>query len=113
MVSKLLGGDIYKKPDVQGLEAYLFEALVPVTPSTEFVGSLRERLLVEPDGIIVQRRGNPLQGILLGSAGILSGVLILALGIRAVVALLGGKGYLNQFKNQIHQRKTQSLQSVS
>jgi hypothetical protein len=113
MVSKLLGGGIYQKPDIQGLEAYLFEALVPVSPSTEFVGSLRERLLVEPDGIIVRKKADPLQSILLGSAGIISGILILALGVRAIIALLGGKGYLNQLKNQIQQKKAQTLQSVS
>ena len=105
MSSNLLGGELYKKPDLQSLEAYLFEVLVPVAPSTEFVGSLRERLLFEPDEIMVQKRAEPLQGILLGSAGVLSGILILVLGVRAVIALLGGKGYLQQ-------KRSQSLQSV-
>jgi hypothetical protein len=112
MVSKLFGGDIYNKPDIQGLESYLFEALVPVAPSTEFVGSLREQLLVEPDAIMVEKRSEPLQNIILGSAGVLSGVLILALGVRAIIALLGGKGYLHQVRNQIQQKRAQALQSA-
>lgn len=113
MSSKWFGGEVYKKPDIQILEAYLFEALVPVTPPTEFVGSLRERLLVEPQDIIVQKKADPLQAILLGSAGVLSGILILALGVRAIVALLGGKGYLQQFKTQLRQKRAQALQSAS
>jgi hypothetical protein len=112
MVRKMWGAEIYKKPDIQSLEEYLFETLVPVTPSTEFVGSLRERLLVEPQEIMVQKRTDSLQGILIGSAGVLSGILILALGVRAIIALLGGKGYLQQFKNQMQQKRTQALQSA-
>jgi hypothetical protein len=113
MVSKFLGGGIYEKPDIQSLEAYLFEALVPVTPSTEFVGNLRERLLIEPESIIVQKKADPLSGILLGSAGVLSGILILVLGVRAILALLGGKGNLRQVKNQMQPKRAQALQSAS
>jgi hypothetical protein len=115
MDSKLYGGDRnkYKYPDLQDLETYLFEVLVPVTPQTEFVGSLRERLLVEPESILVQRKADPVQGILLGSAGVLSGVLLLVLGGRAIIALFRGKGYLQQFKNQMQQKRAQSLQTAT
>jgi hypothetical protein len=115
MDSKLYGGDRnkYKYPDLQDLETYLFEVLVPVTPQTEFVGSLRERLLVEPESILVQRKADPVQGIILGSAGVLSGVLLLVLGGRAIIALFRGKGYLQQFKNQMQQKRAQSLQTAT
>jgi hypothetical protein len=115
MDSKLYGGDRnkYKYPDLQDLETYLFEVLVPVTPQTEFVGSLRERLLVEPESILVQRKAGPVQGILLGSAGVLSGVILLVLGGRAIIALIRGKGYLQQLKNQMQQKRAQRLQTAT
>lgn len=113
MDSKLAGGDRFKYPDMQDLEAYLWEMLVPVTPQTEFVGSLRERLLVEPQDILVQKKSKPVQGILLGSAGVLSGVLLLILGGRAIIGLLGGKGYLQQLRSQVQQKRAQSLPSAT
>jgi hypothetical protein len=113
MDGKLFGGDYYANLDLPGLEIQLAEVLVPIIPRVDFISDLKKRLIVEPDDSLLVRKQNPIQVILLGFAGVISGVLILLIGFRAIIALLGGKGYLQQIKEQTRQKKAQTLGSVS
>jgi hypothetical protein len=109
----LYGGGHYVDLDMPGLEAQLAEVLVPVIPRLDFVIDLKKRLLDEHELSLLPKKQNPIQAILLGFAGVISGALILLIGLRAIIALLGGKGYFQQFKEQIQKKKIQTLGSVT
>jgi hypothetical protein len=113
MDGKLFGGDRYADLDLPGLEIQLAEVLVPIMPRLNFISDLKQRLSVEQDTSFPPKKQNPVQAILLGFAGVISGALILLFGLRAIIALFGGKGYFQQFKDQTQQKKTQTMGSVS
>ena len=113
MGRKLFGEDQYLNLDLPGLEDQLAEVLVPIIPGVNFVNDLRNCLLADRDITLSPKQQNPFQGILLGFAGVVSGVLILLIGLRAIIALLGGKGHFQQLKEQLEQKKSQTLGSVT
>lgn len=113
MGRKLFGEDQYLNLDLPGLEDQLTEVLVPIIPGVDFVNDLRNRLLADQDIALLPKGQNPVQGILLGFAGVASGVLILLIGLRAIIALLGGKRHFQQLKEQLQQKKSQTLGSVT
>jgi hypothetical protein len=113
MDGKYFRGGRYVDLDLPGLEVQLAEALAPIIPRVNFVNDLKRRLSVEQDISLATKRPNPVQSVLLGVAGVISGALILVIGLRAIIALLGGKGHLQQFKEQIQQKKTQTMGSFS
>jgi hypothetical protein len=90
--------------ELNNLEGYLDRALQPVTPRTEFVGDLRDklnRLELQAEEDILDKESRALHYALLGGAGILSSLLLLITGIRAAIALIGAIGALKQMRQQL------------
>jgi hypothetical protein len=112
MNKKLYGGDHNPNLDLPGLEARLAEVLVPVVPRVDFISDLKKRLLADEEVSLLTKQQNPIQAILLGFAGVISGVLILLISLRAIITLLGGKGYF-QLKGQLQQKKSQTVGSAT
>ena len=82
------------------LETYLDAALHPIKPGVEFVGELRARLveapLAKPNSALL------FQYVLLAMAGLLSSMIIIITGIRAVVTILGALGLLRRNRNRVN-----------
>lgn len=113
LIKKLFGEPPYLDLDLPGLESQLAEVLVPVFPRVDFVSDLKTRLLNESIISIRSKKQNPLQAVLLGFAGVISGVVILLIGLRAILHLLSGKGSILQLRRQIQPKKTQAVGSAT
>jgi hypothetical protein len=76
------------------MENYLGAALHGVSPRPDFVSGLHQRLISEP----VRARNNALvfQYVIISLAGIVSGVLLILAGARAVSSLRGWVGVVQQ-----------------
>lgn len=72
--------------EVSSFERYLEDLMVPVQPRPGFVDGLRERLMTvpRPEGGLISW----LQLSILAGIGLLSGVVLAVVGIKAVVALI-------------------------
>lgn len=83
--------------ELEMLEMRLRNTLQPVTPRPGFVKDLRRKLVsypapsVEPDSRMTQT-------VLVAVASLLSGALLLAMGVRAMLALVGALGAYAQFR---------------
>jgi hypothetical protein len=83
------------------LERFLDRTLQPVTPRAEFVDTLRDKLSrveIKAEENILDKEPRALHIALLGGAGILSSLLLVITGVRAVVALIGAIGALKQMR---------------
>jgi hypothetical protein len=103
-------GDKNNKVDIQTLEARLELLMLPVQPRPEFTINLKRSLLQQPETSLKETGKGVVQYVLLGSAGVLSGVLILVFGFKAVSGLLGS---IQQVKKQVEQKPTTSLGSAT
>jgi hypothetical protein len=86
------------------LEDYLGHTLHPVTPRAEFVGALRDKLSrveLKAEENLLEKEPRALHLALLGGAGILSSLLLVITGVRAVLALIGAIGALKQMRQQL------------
>ena len=77
-----------EEAELREVEASLRRALVPTKPPPGYVQELKQRLIHECDLEFVDPRPILVQKILLAVAGLLSGVLLLALGVRGFIALV-------------------------
>jgi hypothetical protein len=83
------------------LEGFLDRSLQPVSPRAEFVDALRSKLTrveIKAEEDILEKEPRALHIALLGGAGVLSSLLLLITGVRAVVALIGAIGALKQMR---------------
>ncbi len=103
-------GVINEADEVKAIEARLKTAFVPLTLRTEYVRELKERLLQENGLEIEKSRRSLLQTVLLPAAGLLSGVVLIALGVRGLIALVNSLGGLQSLKNGIAQKKAAPAQ---
>lgn len=90
--------------ELDHLEGYLGHTLYPVTPRAEFVGALRDKLSrveLQAEEDILEKEPRALHLALLGGAGILSSMLLVITGVRAVLALIGAIGALKQMRQQL------------
>jgi hypothetical protein len=90
--------------ELSNLEGYLDRTLQPVLPRAEFVDALRDRLSraeIQTEQDILEKEPRALHYALLGGAGILSSLLLLITGIRAVIALIGAIGALKQMRQRL------------
>ena len=92
--------------NIQELESNLREILQPVVPTTDFVADLKKSLLRYPRWKIALP--GMLKSIMLVSAGLFSGVIILVTGIRTIVTIVGTFKILRQIKTQKQVSATQS-----
>jgi hypothetical protein len=90
--------------ELNHLEGYLERTLEPVIPRVEFVNTLRDKLNraeLHAEENILEKEPRALHYALLGGAGILSSLLLLITGIRAMVALMGAIGALRQMRKRL------------
>lgn len=83
------------------LEGYLDWALQPVSPHAEFVDALRDKLIraeIKGEEDFLEKEPRGLHLALLGGAGVLSSLLLVITGVRAVLALIGAVGALKQMR---------------
>jgi hypothetical protein len=113
MKGKEVQGVIATAADLQRIEGRLQNYLTPVRPRDEFVTELKERLMLVNDLELEKPKPAPLQPIFLTAAGLLSGALLIVLGIRGVVALLKSLGGLQPLKNNILPKKTAPAQPAA
>lgn len=97
------------QPGVVKMERYLQTTFSPVAPRPDFVTGLRTRLTQESRQIY--SRSTILQYVLLSLAGVVTSVLLILAGVRAVVTLLGVLGILHQMRGQVSQKPSQALPS--
>ncbi|MFC2052768.1 hypothetical protein ACFLV7_00500 [Chloroflexota bacterium] len=95
--------------NLQELESNLREILQPVVPSQDFVADLKKRLLRYPRWKIALP--GMLKSIMLVSAGLISGVIILVSGMRAIVTILGTFKILRQIKNQENKKQVSATET--
>lgn len=95
--------------NLQELESNLREILQPVVPTQDFVADLKKRLLRYPRWKIALP--GMLKSIMLVSAGLFSGVIILVTGIRAIVTILGTFKILRQIKTQVNKKQVSATQT--
>lgn len=105
-----LWGRKNKEQDLIELERHMQGVLKPVTPRPEFVRDLRRQLVSQFNNLEPEPGTNTRQLLLVSAAGFLTGTLILALGIRTVLALLSALGVIHQFKRQLDEKRTNPLQ---
>jgi hypothetical protein len=98
-----------RREDFTVLEARIESAFVPVPPRAEYVRELKQRLLSENDIEIAVTKPGGRQSIIWTAAGLLSGTLILVLGVRAVITLLNSRGFIQQIKNQMQPKNAAPL----
>ncbi len=90
-----------RREDLSALEARIQSAMIPVSPRAEYVRELKRRLLVENDLEIASPKPQGWLSFAWTAAGLLSGTLILVLGVRAVLNLLNSRGIFQQIKSQM------------
>jgi len=95
--------------NLQYLESNLREILQPVVPTADFVVDLKNHLLRYPRWKIALP--GMLKSIMLVSAGLVSGVLILVTGIRAIVTILFTFKILRQIKTQVDKKQVSTTQT--
>ncbi len=103
-------GVMAKADELKRIERRLQENLYPVRPRDEFVKDLKERLMLVNDLELEKPRPAQLQPIFLTAAGLLSGVLLIALGVRGLVVLLKSLGGFQPLKNDIVPKKAAPVQ---
>ncbi len=106
-------GVIEDSEGIKALEARLRATLIPVSPRSEYVHELKRNLLKESELGFSEPRPGLLQKVLLPAAGLLSGALLLVLGVRGVIALLNSRGVIQQIKNGIQGKKAAPLNPVA
>ena len=97
------------QPGVVKMERYLQTSFTPVAPRSDFVSGLKTRLTDE--GRKFASRSTVLQYVLLSLAGVVTSVLLILAGVRAVVTLLGVLGILHQMRGQVGDKRSQLLSS--
>jgi hypothetical protein len=92
------------------LEARLERLMPMVEPRPEFTANLKRSLVQLPETTLRVPEQGILQYIVWGTAGLLSGALILVFGIKAVAGLIGS---IQQVKKQVEQNTSTSLGSAT
>jgi ribose/xylose/arabinose/galactoside ABC-type transport system permease subunit len=95
--------------NLQELEANLRGILQPVVPTPDFVADLKKSLLRYPRWKIAFP--GMLKSIMLVSAGLFSGAIILVTGIRAIVTILGTFKILRRIKTQVNKKQVSATQT--
>jgi hypothetical protein len=102
-------GVMDESEEIKTLEEQLLTVLVPIEPRTEYVHELRRNLLKESELELSKPKPALVQKVVLTLAGLLSGTLLLMLGVRGVITLLNSRGAIQQLKNKIQGGKTAPL----
>jgi hypothetical protein len=103
-------GDKEQNKEILAMEAKLGRIMQPVEPRPEFAANLKRSLLHQPEATLREPGQGLIQYVVLGTAGVLSGALILVFGIKAVSGLIGS---IQQVKKQVEQNPSTSLGSAT
>jgi len=95
------------QPGVMKMERYLQTSFSPVAPRPDFVNDLKSRLAQESKKFY--SRSTVMQYVLLSLAGVVTSVLLILAGVRAMVTLLGVLGILHQMRGQASAKRSQVL----
>jgi len=99
--------------DMAAIEERLSATLRPVELRPQFVGDLRSQLLSQFDAVRKEFPENTTQLLLVSIASLLSGIMLLVLGIRSVILLLSGLGLLHQLKRQAARKTATTIPQTS
>jgi hypothetical protein len=110
MTRPLFKGAIEDVNELEAFEARLQAAYFPVPLRTGFAQELKQKLLKENELELEKPRPNLVQTFFLTAAGLLSGVLLIALGVRGLIALVNSIGGFQQVKNEIARKKAAPAQ---
>jgi hypothetical protein len=92
------------------LEQFFGDSLIQMSPRTEFINDLKKRLVTNyPQDIEteVNRWG------LFAVASLVSGIMLLVMGIRAVIMILSILGITGHYRQTINQKRSAELSSSS
>ncbi len=113
-MNKLFKVGVIEESEVfKALEGRLGATLVPVKPRNDYVHELRRNLLKENELEFSEPKPAMVQKALLTAAGLLSGTLLLVLGVRGIIALLKPRGVIQQLRNSIQEKKAAPLNPVA
>ncbi len=98
-------GLIDEEKQITGMENRLQATLQPVSPRPEFVKDLKRRLLSPSPADASIANSKPRQNVFMIAAGLLSGTVLILLGVKAVIGLLASLGILQQVKRNIEQQE--------
>ena len=98
--------------DLASVENALAGILQPVRPSHEFVGGLRSRLLSKNPGLAFGSPNKKWQNALLVGGAVVSAIVLLVAGIRALISLLGTLGLLHQLNQQTKNKRTATVRQA-
>jgi hypothetical protein len=107
------GGRVRENTGLDNLEVRLQEALRPVSLPPLFQQELKSRLLITPETTLRRGGNDTYPYIFLFTVGLLSGVLLLILGVRSIIGLLGSLGLLQQVKSNFPQDSPSPVQPTS
>ncbi len=110
MESKLRPGQLVKNSQaIEGVESRLKSIMRPVAPPPGYVQDLGRRLRNKTDSLILITQPAPRQYTWLLFLSILSGCLLLVLGVRVLVGLIGALGVAQQVKNRMDKEYPQTM----
>ena len=87
-----------KNHSADSLEVLLESTLKPITPSAEFINDLRYRLLGKTEKKILGMEEDTFHLVVLVLGMVASGAVLIFTGIRAIIAILGSLGLLQQYR---------------
>jgi hypothetical protein len=102
---------IFKKrdQDFSEIEGQLESTFWRVSPSETYVGELKNRLIQQMKTLPARSAINAIHLVLLLLAGILSSFLIVIVSIRVMVTLLTALGLVYQYRNQILDKRIDTI----
>ena len=86
---------------VDALEVLLESTLKPIAPNSEFINDLRYRLLGQTEKKILGMPEDTFQVVLLILGVLASGAVLVLTAIRAIIAILGSLGLLQQYRKTL------------
>ena len=89
---------------VDALEVLLESTLKPIAPNSEFINDLRYRLLGQTEKKILGMPEDTFQIVLLILGMVASGAVLILTGIRAIIAILGSLGLLQQYRKTLRDK---------
>jgi hypothetical protein len=99
-----------KEEDFSRIEIQLGQALVTRSPSPDYVRDLKRQLVSsKPQEVLMP---GPRAGWLWTAVGVASGALLLVVGIKAVLALLGALGLMRQVQRHLDSESSAPAQQA-
>lgn len=112
MSSYDLGQERDSWADLDQIESYLRVALTPVLPRPQFVDRLREEILAREFTSPFYLLPRTIRLIGIGALALISSVLLVLTGIRAIIAFLGALGLVRRLKRSIEEDSSSRLRAA-